>query len=174
MKSKAKHRKGLQAKKQAKKAAKKAAAKRSTARRRRGSARQYGVIPVRRSARGQVQVLLLTSRGTGRWVVPKGWPMPKRTPAGTAEREAYEEAGLKGAMLSRRPIGTYRYRKPDQAELGEIKVALFVLAVETQKKDWPECDQRRTRWFSVAKAASLVAERDLARLLRSVPRLIGR
>src|SRR5688500_3546461 len=73
--------------------------------------RQYGVIPVRFGRGGQLQVLLLTSRGTGRWVIPKGWPMRKRTPAGTAEREAFEEAGVKGYLLSRRPIGSYRYIK---------------------------------------------------------------
>jgi 8-oxo-dGTP pyrophosphatase MutT (NUDIX family) len=157
--------------------AKKKAAKKTVALRvssARSSLRQYGVIPVRRSRKGDLQVLLLTSRGTGRWVIPKGWPMAKRTPAGTARREAYEEAGIKGSLLSRRPIGTYRYEKPDHAALGEIQVAIFVLSVETQEKDWPECEERRTRWFPVERAASLVKERELARLLRSIPRLLDR
>jgi 8-oxo-dGTP pyrophosphatase MutT (NUDIX family) len=134
--------------------------------------RQYGVIPVRFGRGGQLQVLLLTSRGTGRWVIPKGWPMRKRTPAGTAEREAFEEAGLKGTLLSRRPVGSYRYIKEDEKFTGAILVRVFILAVEEQKKDWPEYRERRTRWFPVARAATLVQERELARLLRAIPSLV--
>ena len=87
----------------------------------------------------------MTSRGTGRWVIPKGWPMRKRTPAGTAEREAYEEAGVKGWSVSHRPIGSYRYFKQDEDFSGEILVRLFVLAVEEQKKT----GRRRTSAKSV-------------------------
>jgi 8-oxo-dGTP pyrophosphatase MutT (NUDIX family) len=134
--------------------------------------RQYGVIPVRFSRDGRIEVLLLTSRGTGRWVVPKGWPMRKRTPAGTAEREAYEEAGVKGWLWSGKPIGSYRYFKQDEDFSGEILVRLFVLAVEEQKKNWPEKGERQVRWYALRQAASLVKERDLAKLLRDMPRLL--
>ncbi len=141
--------------------------------RRASQRRQYGVIPVRVAARGtRLQVLLLTSRGTGRWVIPKGWPMAKRTPAATARREAYEEAGIKGRLFSRKPVGSYRYVKSDQKALGKIEVQVFLLTVEKQKRDWPECTERRTRWFSVSRAASLVRERELAALLRTVPGLV--
>lgn len=134
--------------------------------------RQYGVIPVRFSTDGQLQVLLLTSRGSGRWVIPKGWPMRKRTPAGTAEREAFEEAGLKGWLWSRRPIGSYRYFKKDGDFTGEILVRIFVLTVEQQKNNWPEKGERRFRWCDLRKAAALVKERELATLLRNLPRLL--
>jgi len=134
--------------------------------------RQYGAVPLRFGARDQLEVLLVTSRGTGRWVIPKGWPMRNRTPAGTARREAYEEAGVKGRLLSKRPVGTYRYFKEDESFSGEILVRVFLLAVEQQKKDWPERGERRSRWFTVRAAAALVKERDLARLLRSVPDML--
>jgi 8-oxo-dGTP pyrophosphatase MutT (NUDIX family) len=134
--------------------------------------RQYAVIPVRFGRSGQLQIMLLTSRGTGRWVIPKGWPMPERTPAGTAEREAFEEAGVKGYLLSRRPIGSYRYLKVDEKFTGAILVRVFILAVVEQKKDWPESRERRTRWFPAGRAASLVQERELARLLKAVPKLV--
>jgi 8-oxo-dGTP pyrophosphatase MutT (NUDIX family) len=134
--------------------------------------RQYGVIPVRFSTDGHLQVLLLTSRGSGRWVIPKGWPMRKRTPAGTAEREAYEEAGLKGWLWSRRPIGSYRYFKQDDDFTGEILVRVFVLTVERQKNKWPEKGERRFRWCDLRAAAALVKERELATLLRNLPRLL--
>jgi 8-oxo-dGTP pyrophosphatase MutT (NUDIX family) len=134
--------------------------------------RQYGAIPLRFGSRDQLEVLLVTSRGSGRWVIPKGWPMRNRTPAGTARREAYEEAGVKGRLLSKKPIGSYRYFKRDESFTGEILVRVFLLAVEQQKKDWPERGERRTRWFTVRAAAVLVKERDLARLLRSVPGML--
>ncbi len=134
--------------------------------------RQYGAIPVRFSRDGRIEVLLLTSRGTGRWVVPKGWPMRKRTPAGTAEREAYEEAGVKGWLWSGKALGSYRYFKDDADFTGEILVRLFVLVVEAQKKKWPEKGERRVRWYALREAASLVKERDLGKLLRDMPRLL--
>lgn len=135
--------------------------------------RQYGVIPIRLGDRNRVEVLLMTSRGTGRWVIPKGWPMAKRTPAGTARREAYEEAGIKGRLLSRKPVGSYRYTKADERSLGEIVVLVFVLSVEEQKRDWPESDERRTRWFPIRRAASLVKERELSKLLAAIPGLLA-
>ena len=134
--------------------------------------RQYGAVPLRFGARDQLEVLLLTSRGSGRWVIPKGWPMRNRTPAGTARREAYEEAGVKGRLLSRKPIGSYRYFKREENLRGEILVRVFVLAVEEQKKNWPEMGERRVRWFTLRQAAALVKERDLAKLLRSIPKLL--
>jgi 8-oxo-dGTP pyrophosphatase MutT (NUDIX family) len=135
--------------------------------------RQYGVIPVRFAPRKGFEILLVTSRGTGRWVIPKGWPMRNRTPAGTARREAYEEAGVKGQLWSRQAIGSYRYTKRDEKFSGEILVRVFVLAVEDQMKDWPERDERRISWFSVRRAAALVKERELARLLRTVPSILS-
>jgi len=136
--------------------------------------RQYGIIPIRLGRGDQLEVLLLTSRGTGRWVIPKGWPMRNRTPAGTARREAYEEAGVKGELWSRRPVGAYRYFKDDEKFTGEILVRVFVLTVEEQKKDWPERGERRTRWFPVRAAATKVAEPELGKLLRTVPGILIR
>ncbi|GAB2175176.1 NUDIX hydrolase [Dongia sp. agr-C8] len=134
--------------------------------------RQYGALALRVGARDQLEVLLLTSRGTGRWVIPKGWPMRNRTPAGTARREAFEEAGVKGELWSKKPIGSFRYMKRDETFTGEILVQVFVLGVEQQKKNWPEKDQRRVRWYSLRQAAALVKERELARLLRNIPKLL--
>src|SRR4051812_20297500 len=125
--------------------------------------RQYGALALRVGARDQLEVLLLTSRGTGRWVIPKGWPMRNRTPAGTARREAFEEAGVKGELWSKKPIGSFRYMKRDESYNDEILVRVFVLGVEQQKKKWPEKDQRRVRWFSLRQAATLVKERELAK-----------
>jgi 8-oxo-dGTP pyrophosphatase MutT (NUDIX family) len=158
--------------KKAKKKTGKKPAKRLVVRKALPRHRQYGALALRVGARDQIEVLLLTSRGTGRWVSPKGWPMRNRTPAGTAKREAFEEAGVKGELWSKKPIGSFRYFKRDENFSGEILVRVFVLGVERQKKEWPEKDERRVRWFSLRQAAALVKERELAKLLRNIPNLL--
>jgi len=141
------------------------------AKRRRSSAegaRQYGAIPIRFRKSGKTEILLLTSRGKGRWGIPKGWPMPSRSPKGTARREAYEEAGLKGRIICRGPIGRYRYSK---TEFGEIIVKVFILEVDRQVRKWPEKPERKTRWFSPAEAAARIPDRRLGRMLRKAAKL---
>ena len=98
--------------------------------------------------------------------------MRRTAPAATAEREAFEEAGLRGRLWSRTPIGSYWYRKEDEDFPGAIWVRVFVLAVYEQKKGWPERPERRTSWFTVKRAASLVEEPGLSRLLRRIPKII--
>jgi 8-oxo-dGTP pyrophosphatase MutT (NUDIX family) len=135
-------------------------------------ARQYAAIPVRVRERGKAEVLLLTSRGKRRWGIPKGWPMPKRSPGETARREAFEEAGLKGRIHDR-PLGRYRYTKNLGSELGKITVKVFLLHVDRQLRHWPEKGERKTKWFSPDRAVSLIADRRLARLLRRAAKLAG-
>ena len=132
-------------------------------------ARQYAALPVRLAKDGGIEVLLLTSRETRRWVIPKGWPMPGRSPSAAAAREAYEEAGLRGTVAEV-PIGTYRYRKLlRNGKSAMIEVDVFLFTVVRQLRKWPEKAQRRTRWHDPIDAAGLVREPDLASLLRQVP-----
>jgi 8-oxo-dGTP pyrophosphatase MutT (NUDIX family) len=111
-----------------------------------------------------MQVLLVTSRETRRWVLPKGWT-EKCGPARQAEREAYEEAGIRG-RIAEKPIGTYAYPKRlrDGATV-TCKVDVFPLAVEELLEDWPEKAQRERRWFPLAEAASAVQEGSLGALM---------
>ncbi len=128
--------------------------------------RQYAALPVRYDESGQAQVLLLTSRGTGRWIIPKGWPMPKLSPAAAAAREAYEEAGVAGTIKTETPIGSYRYDKWRERGLRtEVEVDVFLLVVTRQFDSWPEQSERRTRWCDPQEAAGLVDEPELAALL---------
>ena len=135
---------------------------------------QYGAIPIRLTRKGKAEVLLVTSRGTRRWVIPKGWPIRKLSPADTAVREAFEEAGIKGRILRSKPIGRYRYRKSDQAELGKITVQVFLMQVKRQVQEWPERAERKFRWVRPRRAATMVAERKLALLLARIPKIAGR
>jgi 8-oxo-dGTP pyrophosphatase MutT (NUDIX family) len=136
--------------------------------------RQVAAIPMRLSRKGKPQVLLLTSRRRGRWVIPKGWLMRKLSPADAAAREAYEEGGIEGRMLHAEPIGRYRYRKGDRPKIGEIRVQVFLMHAKRQLREWPERDERRSRWVRPHRAAAMVEEPGLAILLMRVPKIAGR
>jgi 8-oxo-dGTP pyrophosphatase MutT (NUDIX family) len=127
---------------------------------------QVGALCWRLTRKGALRVLLITSRDTGRWVIPKGWPMRNRTEAEAAAREAWEEAGVKGEVSSK-PLGLYGYPKitPKGGALPCV-VRVFPLAVEARSSRFPEVDQRRRKWFSPAKAARKVQEPELARIIR--------
>jgi 8-oxo-dGTP pyrophosphatase MutT (NUDIX family) len=126
---------------------------------------QYAVIPWRIGAAGKREVMLLTSRETRRWVIPKGWPMKGKKPAQAAAQEAYEEAGLIGTIAGKRPIGTYHYSK--RTDQGHVlcEVRVYLMRVEKQLDDWPEKQQRLTAWFDASKAAELVDEGALALII---------
>lgn len=127
---------------------------------------QVGALCWRLSSKGRLRILLITSRDTGRWVIPKGWTMKKRTDAEAAAREAWEEAGVEGQVGSR-PIGLYTYRKILSGGAWiPCAVRVFALRVQAMRRDYPETGQRTSKWFSPEKAARNVAEPDLAALIR--------
>lgn len=125
---------------------------------------QVGALPFRITD-GAVEVLLITSRDTGRWVIPKGWGMKNKTEAQAAAIEAEEEAGMEG-VIGKRPLGAYRYVKTlKSGDQALCQVTVYPLAVERQLKKWKERGQRTLRWFAPAEAAALVAEPELADLI---------
>lgn len=114
---------------------------------------------------GRCEVLLVTSRETGRWVLPKGWPMPGRSPWSAAAREAFEEAGVLGRS-GRVCIGQYSYDKLLKGGAAvPCRVCVYPLRVGKLLPDWPERRQRVRRWMTPRKAAARVAEPELAALL---------
>lgn len=127
---------------------------------------QVAALPYRRR-NGSLRVLLVTSRETRRWVLPKGWPMRGRKPHQAAAREAWEEAGAVG-QADKRPLGAYVYQKrlPGGACI-PCAVTVFPLAVKRLAGRWPERDERERRWALPEEAAELVEEPDLAALLRA-------
>ncbi|AWN42635.1 NUDIX hydrolase [Methylobacterium durans] len=129
--------------------------------------RQVAALPYRFDMQGELEVLLITSRETRRWVLPKGWPMPGRKPHRAAEREAYEEAGLKG-RISKAVFGTYEYDKRlDNGMVVSCEVSVFPLHVTGQRSRWPEWGQRELCWCTPHEAADLVQEGDLKLLLHA-------
>jgi 8-oxo-dGTP pyrophosphatase MutT (NUDIX family) len=135
---------------------------------------QYAALPFRRDANGRSQVMLITSRETRRWVIPKGWPMRRLKPHVAAAQEAYEEAGLKG-RVGKRPIGSYGYDKRLKRGAVRCAVEVFPFEVEDQLSDWPEKAQRDRRWFAPEEAAAAVQEEGLSDILASLDQhLVGR
>ncbi|MCV2868059.1 NUDIX hydrolase [Defluviimonas sp. WL0002] len=126
---------------------------------------QYAALCHRKSAKGKLEVLLITSRDTGRWVIPKGWPMKGKTGSQCALREAYEEAGVEG-VLGNRCIGIYSYDKVlNDGKKQPCIVAVYPVRVQRLKDDFPEKGQRVRKWFNPKKAAAQVAEPELSQLL---------
>jgi 8-oxo-dGTP pyrophosphatase MutT (NUDIX family) len=130
-----------------------------------GGTTQFAALPWRLSEGGTRQIMLLTSRETRRWVIPKGWPMKKRKPSEVASQEAYEEAGLIGQIVDKRPLGTFAYEKRLATSALLCRVRVFSFRVERQLDDWPEKDQRETKWFDADEAATLVEEGGLAEII---------
>mgnify|MGYP001290627535 CR=1 FL=1 len=126
--------------------------------------RQCAALPVRERD-GAVHVLLITTRGRGHWVIPKGWAEKGVAPHDLAAREAFEEAGLLGRVVEE-SIGAYSYMKrfPD-GRRAICDVEVFALKVEASASDWPERGQRRKRWVVPDEAAAMVSEPGLAALL---------
>lgn len=125
---------------------------------------QIGALPVRRDGNGALRVLLVTSRETKRWIIPKGWPMKNKKDHEAAAQEAREEAGVEGTV-TKTPIGSYLYWKRRETHFDLCQVSVYLLTVERNLKKWREQAQRDVQWFEPAEAAHLVAEPGLASLI---------
>lgn len=126
---------------------------------------QYAALPWRRTPAGGVEVLVITSRETKRWVIPKGWPIKKLKPPASAAQEALEEAGVTG-QTTRKALGVYHYDKRLRSgRTQHLRVLVFGLEVVEERDEWPEKGQRERRWTTPAEASELVDEKELKRLL---------
>jgi 8-oxo-dGTP pyrophosphatase MutT (NUDIX family) len=114
--------------------------------------KQIGALAWRRK-KDRLEVLLITSRETGRWVIPKGWPMDHLIDSNAAKQEAFEEAGIRG-HVSRTALGTYDYDKRQaDGDVVACRVTVFALEVVEKRSNWPEKRQRKRRWFAPDEAA---------------------
>ena len=130
---------------------------------------QFGAL-VYRVKKDKVQILMITTRRTKSWSIPKGWPMCGKTPSEAAAQEAWEEAGIKGVAHDQ-PAGFYTYSKIIETRGGEksmpVFVAVYPLAASKMADKFPEAGQRKRKWMSPKKAAFAVRERELAQILRN-------
>ncbi|MGL4490079.1 MAG: NUDIX hydrolase [Rhizobiaceae bacterium] len=113
-----------------------------------------------------LQVLLVTSRDTGRFVIPKGWTEKKLTDWDAAANEAYEEAGIKG-LISNAPIGGFLYNKiigPGFAL--PCLVTVYAIEAITLLEKWPEMHERERHWMHLDQAAARVEEPELKVIIK--------
>jgi 8-oxo-dGTP pyrophosphatase MutT (NUDIX family) len=123
-----------------------------------------------RKVKGQKEILLITSRDTGRWIVPKGWPIEGLTPAQSALREAWEEAGVRAEADKARPFGQFRYEKILKDGSGVLLVTQVYkvrLRADGLASSFPEAGQRQRLWVRPKKAAQMVEEPELQDILRA-------
>jgi 8-oxo-dGTP pyrophosphatase MutT (NUDIX family) len=126
---------------------------------------QYAALPYRLNRRSRTEIMLVTSRGTHRWIIPKGWPQRGRTAPDSAAREALEEAGVIGSV-GRRSVGSFSYEK--RLRNGAVvvcEVRGFPLKVTRQSRQWPEKDQRHIKWLPAKEAAETVQEDKLSEII---------
>jgi len=129
------------------------------------TAHQVAVLPYIDTPSG-VQVLLVTSRRRGRWVLPKGWPQAGGALSEAAAREAIEEAGLAGATAPR-PVAAYRYAKRMKGGYRlTCTVSVYPLRARAHLLSFDEKGQRRQCWVTLREAARLADDRGLRRLLQ--------
>ncbi|QND41528.1 NUDIX hydrolase (plasmid) [Rhizobium leguminosarum bv. viciae] len=134
---------------------------------------QYGALCFRNTPVGP-RVLLITTRETGRWMIPKGWPISGLKPRKVAEREAWEEAGVIG-KAHKKPFGEFVYDKVMQDGSGARPVvAVFLLEVRRCRKRFPEMEERESAWLAPFEAARRIEEPDLERLLLKFGRMVER
>jgi 8-oxo-dGTP pyrophosphatase MutT (NUDIX family) len=131
--------------------------------------RQSAAIPYRVSSRGRVEVLLVTGRRSGRWIIPKGHLERGLSPGRSAAKEALEEAGVVG-RVRRSPVGRYAYRKAGRRHLVEV----YDLRVRRELADWPERGQRRRAWVRADEAVKRVANKGLREVIQGLARRVGR
>ena len=119
-----------------------------------------------RMRKGKPEILLVTSRRTRRWIIPKGWPQDGMRPAQSAAIEALEEAGVEG-KISEQGLGLYAYTK-QHVSGRELPCVAMVYPLKVKKVHdlYREVTQRRRKWFSLAEASRLVSEPELAHIIR--------
>jgi 8-oxo-dGTP pyrophosphatase MutT (NUDIX family) len=127
---------------------------------------QYGALPYRFSPTAALEFLLVTTRHTKRWIIPKGWPIKRLKPPKSAAREAFEEAGVRG-KVGQKAIGLFTYDKAldENGILVTCEVKVFPLLAKSQSETWPESEQRVAQWADPAKAAALVKEPELKTIM---------
>lgn len=135
---------------------------------------QFAALPYRLSEDGGLEVLLISSRDTGRWIIPKGWPLKKCSGPETAATEAFEEAGIKG-KVAEQAIGSFEYLKTDKGKPDRrCRVTVYPMRVEKDLKKWPEMDERRLRWLSPVEAAIAADDPGLAALILRLADHLGK
>jgi 8-oxo-dGTP pyrophosphatase MutT (NUDIX family) len=133
---------------------------------------QYAALPWRR-VQGALEILLITTRNTRSWIVPKGWPLVGCTPSECAANEALEEAGVLGEVAEK-ALGVFHYNKRQKSgDIVPCKVHVFAMEVVHQRRSWAEKAARDICWCSLPEALARVTEPSLRRLIAKFAKTFG-
>ena len=124
---------------------------------------QSGAVPVLDG-----KVVLVTTRNSGRWIVPKGFVEPDMTPHESAAKEALEEAGVVGSVGDEE-LGSYSYAKWG----GICIVQVYPLVVEKVLGEWEDMHVRKRTIVAPADAVDMIRNKELARIVFSFFRYFG-
>jgi 8-oxo-dGTP pyrophosphatase MutT (NUDIX family) len=135
---------------------------------------QYGALPYRFTPTAALEILLVTTRRTKRWIIPKGWPIKGLRPAKSAAREAFEEAGVRG-KIGTKSVGLFNYHKllDEDGIQFNCEVKVFPLLVKRQSENWPEFEQRLVQWVEPNKAVSMIKEPELKKLVATFAKRVA-
>jgi 8-oxo-dGTP pyrophosphatase MutT (NUDIX family) len=127
---------------------------------------QYGALPYRFTPDAALEILLVTTRQSKQWIIPKGWPVKGLRPSKSAAREAFEEAGVRG-RVGAKSIGFFAYDKAADANGIRVncEVRVFPLLVRRQSETWPEIAQRVVQWVAPERALTLIRDPELKALV---------
>ncbi|MGE5503940.1 MAG: NUDIX hydrolase [Actinomycetota bacterium] len=126
--------------------------------------KQYAALAYRMED-GHPMVVLVTSRETKRWILPKGQPEARRKPFEVAAQEAYEEAGLVGAVSTKPFAEVASYKRLKDGREVPTRLTIYLMQVDKQLDEWPEMHQRERRWVAPGEAALMVDEPGLVEAL---------
>ena len=135
---------------------------------------QYGALPYRFMHDAELEILLITTRQSKRWIIPKGWPIKGLRPAKSAAREAFEEAGVRG-RVGAKSVGFFGYDKilDENGVRVSCEVRVFPLLVKRQSETWPEIEQRVVQWAAPEKAVTLIEEPELKALVAAFAKRVA-
>jgi 8-oxo-dGTP pyrophosphatase MutT (NUDIX family) len=131
-------------------------------------------LPYRFTPTAALEILLVTTRRTKRWIIPKGWPIKGLRPAKSAAREAFEEAGVRG-KIGTKSVGLFNYQKllDEDGIQFNCEVKVFPLLVKRQSENWPEFEQRLVQWVEPNKAVSMIKEPELKKLVATFAKRVA-
>lgn len=124
---------------------------------------QSGIIPFRRQG-DHIEILLITNKKKDKWGIPKGLVEERLSASESAQKEAFEEAGIYGKIY-KPSLGKYSIRKWD----GKCRIKVFAMEVTQILDRWPEDILRRRQWYSVEEAAGMVKNNKLKTMIQGLP-----
>ncbi|AKC10120.1 DNA mismatch repair protein MutT [Agrobacterium tumefaciens] len=127
---------------------------------------QYAALCFRYTGSGEeIEILVVTSRTSARWIIPRGWPMKRKKPHEAAAIEAWEEAGVRG-RVRKDAVGRYTYLKMlDNGDVVPCVVDVFQIEITGEETSFKERGERLLEWVRPDEAARRVREIELKSLL---------